>query len=300
MTTLASPYPRTRKSVPMAPVVLALLASSGFKCQNGSLVLFDPLGGTTSGKAIKSDASSGFAGLGHLAAAGSSQALVDNTANATPAPVVQAATGIWEVAHAGNLDGTEPLGTPLYAVDDNTCDKSDRNGTLPLLGTLVRHVYDSLGNYTNMVEVAIFPPLYGAGQIITIKKRILAPGLTQAGAVVLSAAALTETIALGTLPPNCRLLGGAVDVDQAFAGGSIGSCTLKVNGNSATSIINAADLTTTTGFPAFAPAGAEVTAGNLPQMGGVALTATVTTTTHNVSTMTAGKATLRLHFLRAA
>lgn len=108
-----------------------------------------------------------------------------------------------------------------------------------------------------------------------------------------TSAALTQLINLKSLPKSTAIFGALVLPRTAFAGGGIGSCTIKVGlaAGATDTIVDAFDIAAAVADTTLGTAGSNV--GNLfPFMSTKAadtLTATITTTVANGNLMTAGE-----------
>lgn len=182
-------------------------------------------------------------------------------------------------------DGTIPIGSPIgtptfWNPTANVLTASDGGGAYAFCGPLV------VCRTLTSAEVSFDPnAIKMPGADVMLAKTIAHDDLT--------AAALTQTIAIGVAPG--RFVGGSKLLGANFTGGGATSCTLDVGGTDADGIIAADDVFAGPLAEDFAPPGALVALGFMPSLAGQTINATFTSDV-NVSLLTAGSVTLRLFF----
>lgn len=215
----------------------------------------------------------------------------DNTNGAAGAVTVDVIPGVFKFANSsGSALVAADAGSPSYAEDDQTARKGDGDGRFDLSGTVVQ--VDANGVREQIGRAS--------GLQIVERKLLLTHGAGN-GTAKLTATATTQSFNLGAILPDCaRLLGGELGGFTAFAGGGAGSCTMILGGTDDDGIIASTSIFTgATGWPKFATAGAQVTAGRLAQMGGQQIVVKVTCDV-NVVLLTTGALSIRTFWLLAA
>lgn len=191
--------------------------------------------------------------------------------------------GAVKLPHDGTITVDSAVGTPVYWNGTaNVASATDGAGAYAFCGPLVVCRSDTT------VEVAFEPEravLFGGDMM-------LAKTITHAD---LNAAALTQQIAIGVAPG--RFIGGAKNLTANFAGGGAASVDLDVGGTDADGLIAADDVLAGPLAEDFAPLGAQVVLGFMPNLAGQTINALFTGDV-NVVLLTAGSVTIRLFFKR--
>lgn len=205
----------------------------------------------------------------------------DYTGETPGSKPLEVRAGAQKLPQDGTIAIDSAVGTPVYwNPTANEASATDGGGAYAFMGPLV-----ACRSLTT-VEVAFEPErvaLFGGTMM-------LAKTITHAD---LTAAALTQAIAIGVAPG--RFLGGAKDLTANFTGGGATSVDLDIGGTDADGLIAADDVLAGPLAEDFAPLGAQVVLGYMPDLSGQTINATFTSDV-NVVLLTAGSVTIRLYF----
>ena len=254
---------------------VAVLARGSYKIA-AQKVLAGTLAVISAGYAQMATSANGLIALGWF------DETVDNSAGSAgdlSAPVNSGAAWFANSASTDAIAQTE-VGKLCYLVDNQTVAKtSGTTGARTLAGRVL--AIDT----TKGVLVSIGLHNLGGSQFRRFTKTITHADLT--------AAAVSESIALLTPPANSFLVAHQITLGTAFSGGSVSAAVLDLGGTDADAIIDGADVFT--GASALARSG---TAGINPRgnFGSQALAALFVATGDNVVNLTAGSITIDLVF----
>lgn len=216
------------------------------------------------------------AGLGNAVCEGVALNFANNASGASGDLTVDVAKGVYKFAN-GDTITTSHKGCLVYASDDQTVIKGS-TGTHPPVGTVVD--VDSDGVWVKLG----FEP----GDLIVLKS------LT--GHADLTAAATTQVVTLGILPPNCRLLSRELN-GTVFSGGGTAAASVDIGGTDADGIVDGADIFTGATLPKRGTDGV-LGADFCGDFGGQTITATFIADT-TVAAFTAGSLEITLIFAKA-
>lgn len=208
---------------------------------------------------------------------------------------------------------TDALGVVIVPTAGNLAVDADGNISVPLATASVFGVV-KVDNVTISASTGIIsatnlaPPIAtsGSGSGVTVNyagklgRQILKITMTYAA---FTAAAKTKSLTIATVPAKTRIVGCIADITIAFTGGGESAATLAVGLTTGDQIILAADVLTAAATYGLADSdlGANFARADAIQGGYVpswsaseAITATLVTTTNNISSLTAGSVTFYL------
>lgn len=175
------------------------------------------------------------------------------------------------------------IGRACYAVDDQTVALTQGEGATirALAGIIV--AYDS----TLGVAVLVGPTVKAGAAIQKLEQVIEFSDLT--------AAAVTEAIALGTLPATAYVLSHEIYIETLFSGASASACVLDIGGTDVDAIVDGHDVFT--GAATGRLTGSTLGVHSEGYFGSQAMVATFTATGDDVADLTAGKLTITIPYL---
>lgn len=191
---------------------------------------------------------------------------------------------VFEFAQDGSIATDQSLIPVFWDETNNRASANDGNGKFAYLGFLVK----ARNTSTAEVDVRARNQMIGGGAPIVLRKTITHDDLT--------AAALTQLIALGTLPTLARFRSGSVKLNTAFSGGSATAVTLSLGGTDDDGLVASRDVFTgASTAETYTPLGVQAAAALAVQLGGQAIAAKFTSDV-NVVALTAGSVTITLIF----
>lgn len=191
---------------------------------------------------------------------------------------------VFEFAQDGTIAADQSLIPVYWDETNNRVSANDGSGKFAYLGFLVKARNVS----TAEVDARARNQMIGGGAPMVLRKTITHEDLT--------AAALTQSIALGTLPTLARFRAGSVKLNTAFSGGSATAVTLSLGGTDDDGLIASRDIFTgASTAETFTPLGVQAAAALAVQLGGQAIAAKFTSDV-NVALLTAGSVTITLIF----